>query len=176
MTAQKKNSKLLLLFFALTFLFMLYSAVMLFVVGDIIPYLLFFVASTLATAMFYSLYLAKWEGTFGRFLFAIALGNTSLLFGFQSLQETIKVIYPISIWVVVLVIICSLQRFLEINEKPLAKKMRWLNYGLIIVLLPLLLMKYTDPNVWNLMGIFAALVLGLNLILGLSAPTKHQSK
>jgi hypothetical protein len=160
------------IFLIIGIVFLLYSAWNLFVNNKYIPYMTFFPGSVFITAMFGSLILARFNGRTSMVWSIIAILNTLLLIFLYLNPIHLKELYPIAIWIFLVILIASLQQVLDRMKKRYHQTVRIFNYGLIVALIPLYLLKSEAPFVWNIFSWICLLIMLSNLIIFL-LPTRH---
>lgn len=148
------------------------SAFMLFVREDVIPFLFYFAASFTGMLMFSAIYLARWKNPIATILLVITLLYLLVLSNLQLLQENAKTIYPLLVFIFLGVIVSSLQHYQEVKLKPAAKWMKFLNYGLLMLIAPFLFLKIELVTYWNLLSLSTAIIMILNAVLALSPSKK----
>jgi len=133
--------------------------------SEYVPYLPLLAGSMLSALMFLALNIG---GTVKRTAVAwsvIAWLNTAMLFLFYVFPTLLKELYSVHLWITLTVIIVSLQSLLERKKKRFHTQMKFINIGLVMLLLPLLMLKPIYPWVWSAMSWTTMVVMMANLIL-----------
>lgn len=152
-----------------------FTGFMLFVKGNVLPYLFYFSASFVGILLFSALNLIKGKSKLGNALTNLAITNTLVIAFLPLYSDYVKYIYPFIVLGFLVVMILSLQHYFEQIGKPFASKLKYFNYALLIGLTPLLLLKVSNPLFWNIASTIAAILLGINAFLAL-LPTKNHSR
>jgi hypothetical protein len=142
----------------------LFSGWNLLVNKSFVPYLQIVLGSAMILSMFLSLTIAKFSSKFMLSWVLLAIFNTLLILSFYYFPELIKELYPLTIWIFLTILIASLQQVLDRTRKKYHIQMRIFNFGLIISLIPLYLLKAESPLFWQIFSYLSLFVMLANII------------
>ena len=133
--------------------------------GVFIPWTMVLLGSLAATVMFTAILLSNKRGKRFSVLNGIAYLNIIFFFVYYHFPAFLKEFYPFSLWSIATVVLYSLQSAIESKNPRFTMTGRTINYGLIFLLLPVLILKIETAWVWHGINFLSALVLLTDLIL-----------
>jgi hypothetical protein len=128
-----------------------------------VPNLLLFVGSIMFILMFSSLIVARFTSKNSISWMILALFNSALIVYLYFYPDLLKELYPLSIWIFLTILIASLQRLLERTRKKYHSIMRIFNFGLILTLIPVYMLKTGSPLVWTIFSWLTLVIMLVNL-------------
>ncbi len=155
----------------------IYSGWNLFFKKTYVPNLVLFSGSILLTSTFAGLTIARHKGRIAIAWTFLAILNSTLFVYLYFEPEHLKELYPLSIWIFLAILISSLQQVLDRMKKRFHSTMRIFNFGLILILIPVYLLKSESPLIWTIFSWFTLLLMLANLTLFLLPVTpRNQSR
>jgi hypothetical protein len=142
--------------------------------NQFIPYLLLFGGTLFSAIGSSAILLSGMKGKWGVTLTIFTLLNSLLFMIYYFYPSTLKEFYSFSIWSLLLIVLFSIQHTLKRYKKPFHQLSKYLNFGIVFVLLPFFIFKVDDSQIWFLLNAITGLVLLSNLILFL-LPSKQRT-
>ncbi len=130
-----------------------------------IPWTMVFLGSLSAVIMFTAILLSDKRGKRFSVLNGIAFLNIIFFFLYYHFPSFLKEFYPFSLWSIATVVLYSLQSAIELKNPRFTMTGRTINYGMIFLLLPVLILKIDNTWLWHGINFLSALVLFADLIL-----------
>jgi hypothetical protein len=171
MTKQRKFTSLIFVIVSLSIL--LLSLWKIGISAEFIPWVMVLLASLSATLMFAAILLSDKRGKKYVILNAIAFLNIIFFFLYYHFPAFLKEFYPFTLWSTATVVLYGLQSAIERKNSKYIMLGRAVNYGMIFLLLPVLILKIENEWIWHSINLISALVLLTDLVLYL-VPGKRQ--
>jgi hypothetical protein len=144
--------------------------------SSILTHLLILIGSLLSGITFFALLISKNKGTSAIIWFCIALVNL-LIFVIDYNQPTfLKQSYGVSLAIIFALLFYSIQKMQEHYHKRYNKQLRFLNFGTIILVVTLMVLKIDNRAFWDVLSYLMVAVIAINLILFLLPKELPQSK
>jgi len=132
--------------------------------------------SLLSGISFFALLISKDKGTSAVIWFCLAMVNLIIFFIDYNQPEFLKQSYGVSLALLFSLLFYSIQKMQEHYHKRYNKQLKFVNYGTIIVVVSMMLLKLDNRLIWNLLSYLIFAVLAINFILYLLPKTLSHSK
>jgi len=167
---------ILILFLLLSFSAFGYSLYHFVLNSSVLTHSLILMGSLLSGISFFALLISKDKGTSAVIWFCLAMVNLIIFFIDYNQPEFLKQSYGVSLALLFSLLFYSIQKMQEHYHKRYNKQLKFVNYGTIIVVVSMMLLKLDNRLIWNLLSYLIFAVLAINFILYLLPKTLSHSK
>lgn len=144
--------------------------------SSILTHLLILISSLLSGITFFALLVSRDKGTSAIIWFCLAIANL-LIFIIDYNQPTfLKQSYGVSLAIIFAMLFYSIQKMQEHYHKRYNKQLRFLNFGMIILVVSMMVLKIDNRFFWDVFSYLMLAVIAVNLILFLLPTALSQSK
>lgn len=144
--------------------------------SSILTHLLILIGSLLSGITFFALLVSRDKGTSAIIWFCLAIANL-LIFIIDYNQPTfLKQSYGVSLAIIFAMLFYSIQKMQEHYHKRYNKQLRFLNFGMIILVVSMMVLKIDYRFFWDVFSYLMLAVIAVNLILFLLPTALSQSK
>ncbi|MDP4636959.1 MAG: hypothetical protein NWS40_03265 [Crocinitomicaceae bacterium] len=144
--------------------------------SSILTHLLILIGSLLSGITFFALLISKDKGMSAIIWFCLAIANLLIFVIDYNQPAFLKQSYGVSLAIIFALLVYSIQKMQEHYHKPYSKQLRFLNFGSIILVVSMMVLKIDNRMIWDVLSYLIATVIIINLILFLLPTALHQSK
>lgn len=144
--------------------------------SSILTHLLILIGSLLSGITFFALLVSKDKGTSALIWFCLAIVNLVIFVVDYNQPTFLKQSYGVSLAIIFALLFYSIQKMQEHYHKRYNKQLRFLNFGTIILLVSMMVLKIDNRVFWDVLSYLMIAVIIINLILFLLPTAMPQSK
>lgn len=144
--------------------------------SSILTHLLILIGSLLSGITFFALLISKDKGTSAIIWFCLAIANLLIFVIDYNQPAFLKQSYGVSLAIIFALLVYSIQKMQEHYHKRYSKQLRFLNFGSIILVVSMMVLKIDNRMIWDVLSYLIATVIIINLILFLLPTALHHSK
>lgn len=144
--------------------------------SSVLTHLLILIGSLLSGITFFALLVSKDKGTSAIIWFCLAIANLLIFVIDYNQPEFLKKSYGVSLAIIFSLLFYSIQRMQEHYHKRYNKQLRFLNFGTIILVVSMMVLKIDNRMFWDVLSYLMLTVIVVNLILFLLPKELPHSK
>jgi hypothetical protein len=144
--------------------------------SSILTHLLILIGSLLSGITFFALLISKDKGTSALIWFCLAIVNLLIFVIDYNQPAFLKQSYGVSLAIIFSLLFYSIQKMQEHDHKRYNKQLRYLNFGTIILVVSMMVLKIDNRLFWNILSYLMVATIAINLILFLFPKELPQSK